>query len=72
MSYIRIPVFKVLYSHERDLEIKKWTLVEDISRDKLHDEEFPGVLNMRITFFDENPRPREEKHMPSAEEYAAI
>ena len=72
VSYIRIPVFKILYSHERDLEIKKWTLVEDISRDKLHDEEFPGVLNMRITFFDENPPPRSEKHMPTPEEYAEI
>ena len=72
VSFIRIPAKEVLYSYDKNIPIKKYTLVEDISRDKLHDEEFPGVLNMRITFFDENPPPREETRMPTPKEYAKL
>lgn len=45
-------------------------MVEDISKDEIGDEEFPGILNMRLTFFDKNP-PRRPKHVfpPKSEMY---
>ena len=50
----------MLYSKHEDLKINKYTLVEDISIDAIGDEDFPGIINMRLTFFDKNP-PRREK-----------
>jgi hypothetical protein len=66
LCYLRIPASKVLYSINEDiLEIKKMTLVEDIVRNRLDDEEFPGILNIRLIFFDENPPRRDEEAFPS-------
>lgn len=58
----------MLYSNNQDLEIKKFTLVEDICKDEIGDEEFPGVLNMRLTFFDKNPPRRPAMTFPSKSE----
>jgi hypothetical protein len=67
LCYLRIPASTVLYSENEDvLEIKKMTLVEDIVRNKLGDEEFPGILNIRLTFFDQNPPRRDREIFPSA------
>jgi hypothetical protein len=69
LCYLRIPASTVLYSQNEDiLEIKKMTLVEDIVRDKIGDEEFPGILNIRLTFFDQNPPRRDKEAFPSAAE----
>lgn len=55
----------MLYSKNKDLEIQKFTLVEDICKDAIGDEEFPGILNMRLTFFDRNPPRRPPLVFPS-------
>lgn len=70
VSYIRINPKDVLFKDEESYgEIKKWTLVEDLSRNKLNDEEFPGTLNMRVTFFEEEPPiPREFDNMPTRDD----
>ena len=70
VSFVRIPVRDVLYrdDDEETTKVKQYTLIEDLSRNKLHDEEFPGILNMRITIYEDDPPPRELDQMPSFED----
>jgi len=72
VSYLRIPVRDVLSSRPDSHEIKKFTLIEDIAKDELKDEEFPGIMNMRITFYDEDPPPRESNMLPPTNELAQL
>lgn len=68
ICFLRIPANEALYSDHEDLAIKKWTLVEDLVKNKVADEEFPGILNMRLTFFDKNPPRRRDDVFPSKSE----
>ena len=66
--FLRIPVKDLLYSENKILKIKKYTLVEDISIDAIGDEDFPGIINMRLTLFNKSPPKREKDSLPSENE----
>ncbi|CAI2384461.1 unnamed protein product [Moneuplotes crassus] len=67
ICFLRIPAKDALYSLNPNLGIQKFTLVEDISKDAIGDEEFPGILNMRLTLFDKNPMRRPKNVFPPEE-----
>lgn len=69
ICFLRIPAKNRLYSEHPVIEIEKFTLVEDISIDAIGDEEFPGILNMRLTLFDKNPPRRQIDDIPPRNEW---